>query len=79
MRDEEIVRLVQESADETRAMGLAIIEILSSKLAPGSYATILSKADVGALLTRQGEIMLRFKKEREERARGLVLPPGAKT
>lgn len=69
---------LQSELDEVRALSLATLEILSERLMPGSYQTVLAKKDVEAVLKRQSEIVERFRKERDERARGLILPPGAR-
>ena len=68
---------VELALDEARALPLALIEVLSEKYAPGSFQRLLSQDDVKKILERQGALMGRFHKERLERARGLILPPGS--
>lgn len=74
MTEEELVAAL----DETRALGLAILEKLSEKSGVGSFAPFFSKEDVTSVLKKQVKMVERFRREREERARGLVLPPGAR-
>jgi hypothetical protein len=65
--------------DEGRALTLALIEVLNETMVPaGSFATIISKQSIEKVLKRQADMIQRFRREREERSRGLVLPPGAK-
>lgn len=64
--------------DETRALSLALIEVLSEKFAGQGFEKVLSRRDVEVVFQKQVAMVERFRKEREERARGLVLPPGAK-
>jgi len=70
---------LQAALDESRALTLALIERLNEKLAPGSFVPLLTKEDVTKILHGAEVMQKRFAREREERARGLVLPPGART
>jgi hypothetical protein len=68
-----------QALDETRALTLALIELLNKKLSPGSFQKILSDEDVKKVLENQAKLVQAFREERDERSRGLLLPPGAKT
>jgi len=73
----EFQAVIDAGHDETRALTLALIEQLTTKLLPGSYQTILSKADAAAIVKRAGEMVDDFRRERKAAASSLVLPPGA--
>lgn len=70
---------VIQALDECRALTLGLLEVLNEKLAPGSYQKVLSKEDVEKVFEKQATLVKRFREERDERNRGLVLPPGARS
>lgn len=71
-------RELQTALDEVRALPLALIEVLSEKFQAGSFQKVLAKDDAEKVFARASKMVERFRQEREEAARGLILPPGTK-
>jgi len=65
--------------EESRALTLALVELLAEKkIVTTAYPMpMLTQADVAAMMQKKQKMVERFAEEREKKARGLVLPPGA--